>query len=152
MKQMTTSSILLSMTLSFAPHLSAQTTAPAPLPPQLAAAKTVFISNAIEAEGHYSETAYDQVYAAVQTLNRFTFVDSPQQADLILQFGVPLNNSLVRTLRIIDPKNNVLLWSVSEDIAPAARTSTAEKNLQTAINNLATDLQTICAPQPPATH
>jgi hypothetical protein len=149
MKPMTTSSILLSMTLSFAPHLSAQTAAP--LPAQLAAAKTVFISNAFEAQGPSSETAYDQVYTAVQTLNRFTLVDSPQQADLILQFSLT-PNGMTQVLRILDPKTNVLLWSVSEGVPPAARVTTLEKNQLIAINHLATDLQTLCAPQPPATH
>jgi hypothetical protein len=151
MKQMTTSSILLSMTLSFAPHLFAQTTASAPLPSQLAAARTVFISNALDMEGHYSETMYDQVYASIQTINRFTIVNSPQQADLVLQFGETVNGA-ARTLHILDPKTNVLLWSVSEVVLPGVRTNTQEKNLQTTINNLAMDLQTICAPQSSATH
>jgi hypothetical protein len=96
-------------------------------------------------EGHYSQSMYDQVYASIQALNRFTFVNSPQQADLVLQFGETVNGA-ARTLHIIDPKSNVLLWSVSENLAPAARTSSQEKNLQATVNNLANDLQIVCAP------
>ena len=142
--------LALTLILATTPHLSAQTAVPAPLPAQLAAAKTVFISNALDAEGHFSQTVYDQVYAAVQALNRFTIVNSPQQADLVLQFGESVNG--VRTLHITDPKTNVLLWSVSEIVQPGIRTSTQEKYVQTTVNNLANDLETICALQTPTTH
>jgi hypothetical protein len=140
--------IALALILTAAPILSAQTTAPAPLPSQLSAAKTVFIANAFEAQGPSSEAAYDQVYAAVQALNRFTIVSSPQQADIILQFSLT-PNGLAEVLHITDPKTNVRLWSVSEGIRVGVRGSTAAKNTQIAINNLANDLQTICTPQPP---
>jgi hypothetical protein len=137
--------LALTLLLATTPHLRAQT---APLPAQLAAAKTVFIANAFEAGGPASEAAYNQVYAAVQVLNRFTLVSSPQQADLILQFGLT-PNGLAEVLHITDPKTNVRLWSVSEGIRIGVRGSTAAKNTQIAINNLANDLQTICTPQPP---
>jgi hypothetical protein len=137
--------------LAATPQLRSQATASAPLPAQLAAAKTVFIANAFEADGSTSEAAYNQVYAAVQALNRFTVVSSPQQADLILQFSLS-PNGLAEVLHITDPKTNVRLWSVSEGIRIGVRGSTAAKNAQIAINNLANDLQTVCAPQPPTTH
>jgi hypothetical protein len=140
--------LALGLILIATPCLSAQTTSTAPLPAQLAAAKTVFISNAIDAQGHYSQTRYDQIYAAVQTLNRFTIVNSPQQADLILQFST-IPDGAAWILHIIDTKTNVPLWSVSEGVPTAARASSQEKNLQTTINTLANDLQTICTPQPP---
>jgi hypothetical protein len=141
--------LALTLLLAATPHLRAQATVTAPLPTQLAVAKTVFIANAFEADGPTSEAAYNQVYAAVQALNRFTLVSSPQQADLILQFSLT-PNGLAEVLHITDPKTNVRLWSVSEGIRVGVRGSTAAKNTQIAINNLANDLQTICA-QSPAT-
>jgi hypothetical protein len=153
MKLQTTHSTLFSLALllALAPALCAQTTlVSAPLPAQLATAKTVFISNASDMIGNYSQAMFDQAYAAVQGLNRFTFVSSPQQADLVLQFSVSAEGS-ARTLHIVDPKTSVILWSVSESLQPAARAKTIDKNLQVAFDQLARDIQTVCAP-PPATH
>jgi hypothetical protein len=140
------------------PCLSAQTTASAPLPSQLAAAKTIFISNVTKSFRTTSDEAYSQFYMAVQQLNRFTIVTDPAQADLIVELGLgdsysyPNAGGFYATLRIVDPKSHVTLWSVSETSTAAGRQATIAKNAQTAINNLATDLQTICAPQPSATH
>jgi len=153
MKLQTTHSTLFSLALllALAPALCAQTTfASAPLPAQLATAKTVFISNASDMPESDSQAMYDQAYAAVQGLNRFTFVSSPQQADLILQFSASAERSS-RTLHIVDPKTSVILWSVSEYLQPATRAKNIDKNLQIVFDQLSRDIQTVCAP-PHATH
>src|SRR5580698_11216370 len=49
----------------------------APKPPQLAAARSVFISNDTGAYGTQSDVAYNQFYAAIQNLDRFTIVVDP---------------------------------------------------------------------------
>ena len=131
----------------------------APKPPQLAAAKTVFISNTTEGSDTGSDDAYDAFYGAVQKLNRFTIVMDPAQADLVLEFGLsgthnypnPDTWSVFETLRIIDPKSRIVLWSVSEADESASRKNNMMKNAENAANALAADLQRVCT-APPATH
>jgi hypothetical protein len=123
-----------------------------PMPPQLLSAKTVFISNATAAFGSASDNGYNQFYTAVQNLGHFTITTTPAQADLILEFGLgsgpnyPNNNGIIETLRILDARSGVVLWSVSEGGDPAGRQEAAEKNAQTAANNLASDLLRVCSP------
>jgi hypothetical protein len=116
----------------------------APRPAQLAAAKTVFISNGFDLKLPQG-SEYDQVYAAVQKLNRFTIVSTPQDADLILEFSDG-GNELVKVLHIFDPKTHTLLWSVRELSDSATRRETMNKNEQEAVDRLAADLQKITAP------
>jgi hypothetical protein len=130
---------------------------PAPKPPQLAAAKIIFISNETKSFRMTSDAAYNAFYTAVQQLNRFTIVTDPSQADLIVELGLgdsyvypsPSEAGFYVTLRIVDPKSHITLWSVSETSVAAARQATITKNAQAAVVNLANDLQTICTPQPP---
>jgi hypothetical protein len=88
---------------------------------------------------------YDTFYADVQTRNRFSLVASPAQADPILELSVITDHF---TLRILDAKSTVVLWSMSEAVGPANRTTTAVKNEHTALLNLAGDLKQICLPTP----
>jgi hypothetical protein len=116
----------------------------APRPAQLATAKTVFISNGFDLKLPQG-SEYDQVYAAVQKLNRFTIVSTPQDADLILEFSDG-GNELVKILHIVDPKTHTLLWSIREFANSATRRETLDKNEQEAVDRLAADLQKITAP------
>ena len=146
----------LGLSLVLVSPLSAQR---APKPPQLAAAKTVFISNVTEGSDTGSDDAYDAFYGAVQRLNRFTIVMDPAQADVVLEFGLsgthnypnPDTWSVFETLRIIDPKSRIVLWSVSEADESASRKNNMLKNAENAANALAADLQRVCT-APPATH
>ncbi len=140
----TTISMALVLAFSTAANrqLCAQTAAPRPA--QLAAAKTVFISNGFDLKLPQG-SEYDQVYAAVQKLNRFTIVSTPQDADLILEFSDG-GNELVKILHIVDPKTHTLLWSVREFANSATRRETLNKNEQEAVDRLVADLQKITAP------
>ena len=144
-----------------APVLYAQSTTSVPAPPQLAVAKSIFISNASEGVGTASDAYYNQFIAAVQNLNPFTIVTSPYKADLIIQIGQrdgmiytdrSTSGGLYDTLRIADPKSQVILWSVSELSSYSIFQATRDKNAQDAVNRLAADLLRICTPTPPATH
>ena len=142
-----------------APVLYAQSTTSVPAPPQLAVAKSIFISNASEGVGTASDAYYNQFIAAVQNLNHFTIVMDPAQADLVLEFGLsgthnypnPDTWSVFETLRITDPKSRIVLWSVSEADESASRKNNMMKNAENAANALAADLQRVCT-APPATH
>jgi hypothetical protein len=132
--------------LLIAASVSAQT---APRPAQLATAKTVFISEATIHNGTANDGDYDTFYANVQALNRFSVVASPAQADLVVEFTALENvGAEVFTLRILDPKSTVVLWSMSEGISRTGRAATVLKNQQTALLNLAGDLKQVCLPTP----
>jgi hypothetical protein len=114
---MTKRNIILTITLASASCLSAQQPYQpvAPKPPQITAAKTVFLSNNLGASLGDSDKIYDEIYTGLQKTNRFTLVKNPAAADLILQFSLhdapPFYVAVILT--IIDPKTNVVLWSVS---------------------------------------
>ena len=153
---------ILALTLLLAaPVLCAQSTTSAPRPPLLTAAKSIFISNASEAVGTASDAYYSQFTAAVQNLSHFTIVTSPDKADLIVQIGVrdamiytdrSTTGGFYDTLRLVDPKSHVILWSVSELSSYSIFQATRDKNAQDAINHLATDLLRICTPPAPTTN
>jgi spermidine/putrescine-binding protein len=114
----------------------------APRPAQLAAAKTVFISNAMNMDSSVKADFFESFYADVQALNRFSVVASPAQADLVLELSIGTGF----VLRIVDPKSTVVLWSMSEPVVGANRTATLLKNQHTALLNLAGDVKQICLP------
>jgi hypothetical protein len=66
-----------------------KTVPPAPVPPQILAAKKIFIANAggeqPSEESQYSgdaDRSYNQFYAAMKTWGRYELVSSPAEADL----------------------------------------------------------------------
>ena len=92
----------------------------APKPPQLAAAKSVFISNNFGATYADSDRMYDEVYSAVQHMNRFSIGTDPSSCDLILEFrfGNAFTGPGLVFLNIVDPKSHVVLWSVTGEGTP----------------------------------
>jgi len=141
----------------------------APIPSQILAAKTVFISNAggevdvnLGGLGNYGapDGPYNQFYAAVKAWGRYQLVDSPSAADLIFQIQFSIS-TLAGTvthgagttedpqfrLVILDPKTNVILWAFTEHVEPAVLQGNRDKNLGTAFHALMTDLMQLVAPQ-----
>jgi hypothetical protein len=92
----------------------------APKPPQITSARTVFLSNNLGAQLADSDKMFDELYVGIQGLNRFDIVSTPAQADVILEFDLLLPPQDARvgfpivTLRIVDPKTSVVLWSVAD--------------------------------------
>jgi hypothetical protein len=135
-------------------RLVAQTSANAPKPSQLTAAKTVFISNETDSDNAESEKNYNRFYESIQKINRFTIVLDPSKADIVLELNViatPGSGKDNRVyvhhrLRIIDPKTHIVLWSVSEDDGSPILQSSRDKNAQNASDHLAAYLQTITTP------
>jgi len=121
------------------------------MPSQLAAAKTVFISNASDENESDTIKGYDRIYAAIQKLNRFTIVFTPNDADLVLEFG-QIDGKYSKSngdkevefrqrLRIIDPHTHILLWSAT--VPNTGRLTERDTNNEAAINRLANYLQKI---------
>jgi hypothetical protein len=95
--------------LVFTPLLTAEQSkglAPAPAPPQIAAAQKVFISNAggSSLDAVIDETIfnggpdrpYNQFYAARKSWGRYDLVSSPADADLVLEISWSLTDTGLR--------------------------------------------------------
>jgi hypothetical protein len=155
--------LLVSISIAlFVPHLSAQQPTPeppaAPVPSPILRAKRVFIVNA---EGDNDpriakyiggpEGLYNQFYADVKNSGRFEVVAAPADADVVLEvtftvFAVIPGYPRLR-LAILDPKSNVLLWTISEPVDPAILAKNARRNIAQALAKLTQDLTTLTPKQ-----
>ncbi len=145
--------------LAVAPRLSAQTPV-SHIPAQIASARTVFLSNDLGAPLADTDKIFDEIYAGVQQQNRFTIVTDPNTADLLLQFNLTnIDNGgfgIVQTitLRIIDPKTRVILWSVSDSGQTKAIYGSKDKNLNKydVVDSVLAYLKIIAGSQPTTSH
>ncbi|MBZ5520732.1 MAG: hypothetical protein LAP21_00600 [Acidobacteriia bacterium] len=105
----------------------------APVPPQIQAARTVFISNAIgqriSGGTPAANQSYNNFYATMRAWGKYELVASPAVADLI--FELSSGNPLY--LRILDPRTKVTLWTLLQGVQPAILESTTHKNFDLAL-------------------
>jgi hypothetical protein len=139
----------------------------APIPPQILAAKKVFIANAGGDEMAPDDPiftggparAYNEFYSAVKSWGRFEIVNSPSQADLLLEIrqevqmvslGGKAGDSATPLfhLNIRDPKTNSPLWGFHFHAAFATGQANSDRNFDSAIGHLLIDLQMLLTPQP----
>jgi len=136
----------------------------APIPPQISAAKKVFIGNAGGDERPDAfifnggpERAYDEFYALVKTAGRYQIVGNPAEADLLFEIGfmtpmvsgVGAKRDVLATmpydpqihLVIRDPKTNTLLWALNEHVQWAILQGNRDKNFDQSLARIVTDLQ-----------
>jgi hypothetical protein len=125
--------LTLALSLVSTTALRAQKTTPtlAPIPGQITAAHTVFVSNAGGSNFFNQFTggpdrAYNSLYADLQQSNRYQLVDSPAQADLIFEIhsvapalddgngGIVYNPQLI--LSILDPQTKTVLWTTTSNV------------------------------------
>jgi len=132
----------LALLLASTPLTRAQqnsTAAPAPIPPQIASAHTVFVSY-----GGGADRAYSQLYAKLQQWNRYQLVDSPSQADLLFEIhaidpaiSTGTDGSVVYypqlILRILDSKTNALLWTATANIKAAGGQKSRDKGFDESV-------------------
>jgi hypothetical protein len=130
----------------------------APVPPQVAHAKKVFIINA---EGTNDPRiakflggpngVYDQFYADVKRTGHFEIVSGPAEADVALQVTLSVYEVVSGysrfKLSILDPKTNILLWTISEPVEGAILTKTAQRNIAQSLARLTQDLAVVAAGQ-----
>ena len=123
----------LALSLALTPALQAKQTVPnaAPIPPQIAAAHTVFVSNG-GGSNYFNQftggpdRAYNSIYADLQQSSHYQLVDSPSKADLIFEIrsiapavdagrgGVAYNPQLI--LSIQDPQTKAVLWTTTANV------------------------------------
>jgi hypothetical protein len=118
--------------LAFASALCAQQSIAggAPVPPQLAAARTIFLSNG-GGSNYFNQftggpdRAYNTLYADLRQLGRYELSASPSQADLILEVrsvapAVDNSNVVVYNPQLIvtfiDPQTKAVLWTAGANV------------------------------------
>lgn len=146
----------------------------APIPPQIAAAQKVFISNgggeSIEALTDETllnggpDRAYDELYTAIKGWGHYDLVSSPGEADLVFEvcwvFSSPNpftspNGKLSITdsyplgelrVRVIDPKTHITLWTIKESIRGAMLLSNRNKNFDQSMDAVVGHLKSLVQP------
>jgi hypothetical protein len=159
-------------TLGFVPLLPAQQSKgaePAPMPPQIAAARAVFIANA---GGESLDTVTDQTvfdggpdrpyndfYAAMKAWGRYQLAASPASADLVFEISWSLSDTGLRLpvlgqlrLVVIDPKTHVTLWTFTQYVRGALLLGNRDKNFDYAMNAILSRLRQLAFPAPTAVH
>ena len=148
--------------IAFAQLLNAQgtpATDSAPVPPAIAAARKVFISNAGADDesgkifGAGTDRCYSEFYHQVQALNRYEIVSNPTDADIVFEINLTLSkrdyhnsanvsDSVVR-VRILDPRTRTILWAFYDRPDFAGLKSNYLKNLGKAIKQIVSNLQAL---------
>jgi hypothetical protein len=145
-------------------------TDPGPVPPAIAAAKNIFVSNAGSDSGLFPEPftgdearAYTEFFAALEATKQYALVSDPSQADLVLELRLaapygPANPNKQNgasdplpqfKLVVYDVKTHYVLWSFTQAIDPALLQKTHDKNFDLALNAILNQFLSL-AHRPPA--
>jgi hypothetical protein len=129
---------------------------PAPIPPQIASAKTAFVSNAGDADAKTLNAGYDAIYSALQTWGKYQLTATPAEADLILelQYAPVLSGCSVAngtggclesdtlTLHILDRVTHIALWSITVNDNAGSNPKYAAR----AANDILAELKSLALP------
>jgi hypothetical protein len=139
----------------------------APVPAALIAAHTAFLSNAGEDAGLFphpftggQDRGYGYAYNALKEGGRFHLVDSPAEADVVLELSLnaptgSLSGNKVAgvadplptfKLTVYDRASHYILWTVMQTIDPAALQKTHDRNFDVALDLLLKQLMTAAGP------
>jgi len=151
-----TNSIVLALALLIATPLLAQNKVfpAAPIPTQIATAKTAFISFA--AEGAYIDDArdYNALYAALATWGHYQLTTRPADAELIFKVQrTAAVSPLSLSVQIIDRATGVILWTISEPFTnePIITEANKEKSVAATVGAVIGDLKVLAQPNATAT-
>src|SRR5579863_1481465 len=122
----------------------------APIPEEIAAAKTIFISNLGADPGGVEilldeikdpGALYNRFYAAMKSWGHFQVVERPADADLVITLNLVEHPSFAPRMNLVifDEKSHFPLWTISEPLQSAVRKATWQKNFSTCINSLIED-------------
>jgi hypothetical protein len=167
-RKMMISAVAAMVLFAFSPSYAKNTkeAAPAPVPPQIAAAKKVFIANVNQddlgaiTDGPVLNGAptrpYDEFYAAMKDWNQYELVSTPANADLIFEISwtfidveMPLDSKSPNPpadlghlkVTIIDPATHVPLWGLQEHVRNAILQSNRDKNFEQAMTELVNNVK-----------
>jgi hypothetical protein len=132
------------------------------VPPSIATAQKVFVSNAGADSGLFphpfsgnTERAYNQFYADVQAWGRYQVVLVPYDSDIVFELQLTAPNGPSNAdkkkgasdplpmfrLSIIDCKTHFILWTLTHSIAEANLQKTHDRNFDEALASLILDLK-----------
>ncbi len=135
-----------------------------PAPSALFTAKRLFLSNAGADSGLFPspfsgtpDRGYVQFYTALQSLQRFTLVSDPAQADLVLQLQLSAPNGPANAdktkgasdplpmfrLIIFDRSTHYILWTLTESIDGEYMQKSHDHNFDHALSSLVQDFQNL---------
>ncbi|MGD0155122.1 MAG: hypothetical protein ABSB50_03430 [Terracidiphilus sp.] len=150
-----------------------QATQSGPVPPAIASAKTVFVSNAGSDSGLFPEPftgdpgrPYAQFYSALKATGDFTLAGDPSQADLVLEirltapYGPTNPNKQNGTsdplpmfrLVVYDAKTHYILWTVTSSIEFAFLQKTHDRNFDEALNQVLNQFLRLAGKPPAPAH
>ncbi len=109
----------------------------APIPPQIATAKTIFLSNRCEEDYKTCSSVYNDLYTGLSTSGKYQLAPSPSTADLIFEIHMVARTGVTNvlngtggsttysnlTLAILDNQTHVALWTITE---PFSKDSAAQ--------------------------
>jgi hypothetical protein len=125
-----------------------------PVPPAIAAAKSLFVANAGADSGLFPEPftgdsnrAYTEFFSALQATKQYALVSDPSQADLVLELRLEAPNGPANPnkqngaadpepqfkLVVYDRKTHYVLWAFTESIDPALMQKSHDKNFDSAL-------------------
>jgi len=160
-------SLALALILAFTPLLRAQqSNTAAPVPPQIAAAHKIFVSNG--GGSNYFNTftggpdrAYNSLYAELKQSSRYLLVSAPADADLIFEIrsiaptvdtstpdspgGIAYNPQLI--LSIQDPATHAVLWTTSANVRAIGTQSRRDRELDQSLEVVVDKLRLVTGEQ-----
>lgn len=113
-----------------------------PVPSQILTARRIFIANG-GGDPNTAGAIYNELYADMKAWGHYQLVGSPSEADLVLEIGpgrLIIEDPTI-TLKLRDPKSDVLLWTFDE-----AFRKPNDKAFDDAVDRLANDLKALTAP------
>ncbi len=144
-----------------------------PAPPALAAAKTVFVSNAGADAGLFPQPfsgdpnrAYAEFYSSLKASGAFTLVNDPSEADLVLELQLTAPNGPANAnkqngaadplpmfrLAVYDRKTHFVLWTITESITVAFLQKTHDRNFDDALQSVVNQLLAVTGKPPAPAH
>jgi hypothetical protein len=135
---------------------------PAPVPPQIAAAQRVFVSNAggesfenvIESLPFNGgpDRPYNEFYAAMKTWGRYEIVSSPADADLVFEVSWVLTDTGLKLpvmgqmrVMVIDPKTHITLWNFLEYVRGAILLGNRDKNFDQSMTTIVNRMKALAS-------
>jgi hypothetical protein len=146
-----TNAILLISFLSLTPTLRAEKKDNgAPIPTQIATAKTAFLSNACELDYNSCRKAYNDIYTGLQKWGKYKLVGTTQEADLILELhyapAKPPSTQIPFRIVILDAHNQFKLWTINEPIDYDFFAANSANSLADAVQRVLADFKVIAVP------
>jgi len=142
---------------------------PAPVPPAITAAKSIFVSNGGADSGLFPEPfsgdpdrPYNELFASLMSSGQFRLVTDPALADLVLEIRLLAPNGPTNPnkqngaayplpmfrLTVYDAKSRFLLWTITDSVGFAYLQKTHDRNFDMALNGAVSQFLRIAGKPP----